>query len=115
MSRKSVYRQFNDAYRELAVRRMRECEDISVLCRELGISRQLLYQWRDKLDRRQAKLDPAQATELQLRQQVVQLKQALADKTLEVDFFKGALQKVEALRQSGTRSGAMASTPKSGS
>jgi transposase len=114
MGRKAIYRKFNDAYRELAVRRMRECEDISALCRELGISRQLLYQWRDKLERKQAKLDPAQATELQLRQQVMQLKQALADKTLEVDFFKGALQKVEALRQPSTGSGETASTPKSG-
>ena len=114
MGRKAKYRNFTDAFRELAVRRMRECEDISALCRELIISRQLLYQWRDKLDRRQAKPDPTQATELQLRQQVVQLKQALAEKTLQVDFFKGALQKVEALRQSSTSSGAMASTPKSG-
>jgi len=49
-----------------------------------------------------------------LRQQVAQLKQALAEKTLEMDFFKGALQKVEAQRRSSTNSGAMASTPKSG-
>ena len=114
MGRKAIYRSFTDAFRELAVRRMRECEDISSLCRELGISRQLLYQWRDKQERQQAKLDPSQATELQLRQQVVQLKQALAEKTLQVDFFKGALQKVEAQRQSSTSSGAMASMPKSG-
>lgn len=114
MGRKAVYRKFNDAYRELAVRRMKECGDISQLCREMGVSRQLLYPWRDKLERRQQKLDPSQATELQLRQQVVQLKQALADKTLALDFLKGALQKVEALRQASTGSGAMASTSTSG-
>ena len=31
------------------------------------------------------------------------LKRVLAEKTLEVDFFKGALQKVEARRQSNTQ------------
>jgi len=35
----------------------------------------------------------------ELRLQVAQLKRLVADKTLEVDFFKGALQKVEARRR----------------
>jgi hypothetical protein len=33
------------------------------------------------------------------RKEIHRLKQLLAEKTLEVDFFKGALQKVEARRQ----------------
>jgi hypothetical protein len=49
-----------------------------------------------------------------LRKEVSQLKRLLADKTLEVDFFKGALQKVEARRQRSDRSGEKASTTKSG-
>jgi len=36
------------------------------------------------------------------------LKQLLAEKTLEVDFFKGALQKIEARRQRNSGSGEMA-------
>jgi len=44
---------------------------------------------------------------------VHQLKRVLVDKTLEVDFFKGALQKVEARRQRTVSSGAKASTTKS--
>ena len=114
MGRRAIYRKFNDAYRELAVRRLRECENVSELCREMRISRQLLYQWRDKLERKQAKLDPDKATQLQLREQVARLKQSLAEKTLEVDFFKGALQKVEALRQTSTGSGEAASTSRWG-
>ena len=42
---------------------------------------------------------PANSRESTLRKEVSQLKRLLADKTLEVDFFKGALQKVEARRQ----------------
>jgi hypothetical protein len=41
------------------------------------------------------------------------LKQLLAEKTLEVDFFKGALQKVEARRQKSGINGEKASTTKS--
>ena len=37
----------------------------------------------------------------------------LAEKTLEADFFKGALQKVEARRQKGSGSGETASTTRS--
>ena len=114
MGRRSQYRKLTEAYRELAVRRLRECENVSELCREMRISRQLLYQWRDRLERKQAKLDPDKATQLQLREQVARLKQSLGEKTLEVDFFKGALQKVEALRQSSTGSGEAASTSRCG-
>ncbi len=53
--------------------------------------------------------------ERELRLQITQLKRLVADKTLEADFFKGALQKVEARRQSSRRPGEMASTTKSGS
>jgi len=41
------------------------------------------------------------------------LKRLLAEKTLELDFFKGALQQVEARRQPGSGTGAKASTPTS--
>jgi transposase-like protein len=49
-----------------------------------------------------------------LRQENQQLKQALAEKLLEVDFFKGALQTVAARRQRQDKSGETASMPTSG-
>lgn len=110
MGQRSKYRKFTEAYRELAVRRLGECENVAELCREMGISRQLLYQWRERFEREEEKLDPARARERQWRQRVAELKQALGEKTLEVDFFKGALQKIEALRQGSTGTGATAST-----
>ena len=75
--------------------------------------RRLLYKWRDQLE----PIDdgpPANSRERELRQQVSHLKRLVADKTLEADFFKGALQKVEARRQSKGNSGETASTTKSG-
>jgi hypothetical protein len=39
------------------------------------------------------------------RKEIHRLKQLLAEKTLEVDFFRGALQKVEARRQKSGETG----------
>jgi hypothetical protein len=47
------------------------------------------------------------------RKEIHRLKQLLAEKTLELDFFKGALQKVEARRQKRGETGETASTSKS--
>jgi hypothetical protein len=53
---------------------------------------------------------PDECRERELRQQVTQLKRVVADKTLEADFFKGALHKIEARRRSRSNSGETAST-----
>ena len=47
MSQESKYRKFSKEFRESALRRLLLTPNVAQLCRELGISRQLLYQWRD--------------------------------------------------------------------
>jgi hypothetical protein len=49
-----------------------------------------------------------------LKKEVEKLKQALAEKVLEVDFLQGALHKIEARRQASGSTGAKASTTRSG-
>jgi len=56
---------------------------------------------------------PANSRERELRQPVTPLKRVVADKKLEADFFKGALQKIGARRQSGSNSGETASMNRS--
>ena len=56
---------------------------------------------------------PGNSRESTLRKEINQLKRVLVDKTLELDFFQGALQKVEARRQKSGISGEKASTTKS--
>jgi hypothetical protein len=46
---------------------------------------------------------PKNSHESTLRKEVHQLKRLLAEKTLEADFFKGALQKIEARRPAAVR------------
>jgi hypothetical protein len=78
------------------------------------VNRRTLYLWQRLLGPAKAREEIPAAEEASLRQQVHQLKRLLAEKTLEVDFFKGALQKVEARRPRSDRSGETASTPRSG-
>ena len=109
-------RRYSNEFRRTAVERLKQCENVGELAAELGVSRRLLYKWRQQLDPpdRGDEPPPESIRESALRQENNRLKQALANKTLEMDFFKGALQKVEARRQQSGNSGARASTTKSG-
>jgi transposase-like protein len=108
-------RRYTKEFREIAVERLRGCENIVALARELQVSRRQLYRWRDELDPEIPRMEaPGQdARASTLRKEVNHLKRVLAEKTLEVDFFRSALQKVEARRQQSSRSGEKASTSKS--
>ena len=112
MKRKRYSRKFQ----RMAVERMRGSDNIGDLAQELGVTRRCLYKWRAKLDH----LEPGEegprvnSHESAYRKQVHQLKRLLAEKTLEVDFFKGALQKIEARRHGNSSSGETASTRRYG-
>ena len=114
MAKKRVGK-FPKAFRQMAVDRLTQCDNIVKLAKELGISRRLLYTWREKLEPvERSEGPPANSRETTLRKEVSRLKRVLAEKVLEVDFFKGALHTVEARRQRSGTAGAQASTPTSG-
>jgi transposase-like protein len=99
----------------MAVDRLKRCDNIVDLAKKLGISRRLLYTWRAQLDPAESGEGPppVNSRETTLRKEVSRLKRALAEKTLEGDFFRGALHNVEARRQRSDDSGGTASTPTS--
>jgi hypothetical protein len=98
------------AFQLMALERMRNCENVSALAEELGIHRTVLYHWKNHIKAIEG--GAADSPMRELRKQVRDLKRVLAEKTLEVDFFKGALQKIEARRQGSSGSGETASTTK---
>ena len=108
---------YSQKFRRRAVERMNACENIVRLSRELGVIRSLLYKWRCRLEPPDAQIERDLSTEncreSTLRREISKLKRLLADKTVEVDFFRGALQKVEARRQQSGLSGEKVSTAKS--
>jgi transposase-like protein len=102
-------------FRRVVVERMKQCNNITLLAKELGLERKLMYNWRDQLEPRASGSQAApQTREAKLEQENIRLKRSLADKTLELDFFKGALQKVEARRRQRKNSGGKTSTTTSG-
>lgn len=117
VAEKRRYERRSLAFKRMAVERMKSCPNIGQLAGELGVCRRLLYHWQNKLEpvlndnpslpeaERQAN-----GRERVLRQQLERYKRLAAEKTLEADFFKGALQKIAARRQSKDNSGETAST-----
>jgi transposase-like protein len=99
---------------------MKVAVNISALAQELGVPRVRLYRWRRQLDplwwqstESGESFVPRDREKFSLQEQLRQVKQVLAEKTLEVDFFKGALQKIAARRQKNASVGGTASTSKS--
>ena len=88
MGRKYV--KYTQEFREAALSRLQTAPSVSGLCRELGISRQLLYQWRASAERdRQRQRKRA----VSLGQENARLKKLLADALLENEVTKEALRK----------------------
>ena len=102
---------YPEAFRRMALERMKNCASVTALAEELGVDRTVLYHWQRNMDPGEGSAGPtANSPVRKLRKEVRDLKRVLAEKTLEVDFFKGALQKIEARRQSSSGSGGKAST-----
>ena len=74
-------KRYGSELRRQAVERMNACGNIVGLARELGVSRRVLYQWRDRME--QTGCSPGRSRELILRKQILKLKRLLANKTLE--------------------------------
>jgi len=109
-------KRYSRKFQRMAVERMRTCDHVGQLAQELEVTPRCLYKWRRKLDLVGPGEESARPSthEASFRKQDQQMKRLLAEKVVEVDFFKGALQKVEARRQSRGGSGETTSTIKSG-
>jgi transposase-like protein len=93
-------------------RAFNNCENIVALAKELGIQRRLLYKWRKNFEVADAIGEPVppNAREGRLRKELGHVKRLLAEKALEADFFRSALQRVEARRQQSSVAGEKTST-----
>ena len=108
------YAKYTEEFRRQAVEQMKESKNIRGLAKKLGINHRLLYDWRERSVDLRDQRSPANRQTRKQESELKELKRLLAEKTLEVDFFKGALQKVAARRQARSVSGEKASTTKSG-
>ena len=106
-------------FRQRALERMKSCQNVKVLAKELGVARQLLYLWKQQAEGRKKASEPSVSEDprdrriRELEKQVGELKGAIGQKTLEADFFAGALRRIEESRRKKGKTGVPASTPKS--
>ena len=104
---------YSPEFRAQALERLKSCDNVSGLARELKIPRKWLYVWRDRAAGC-ADLPTAEDREReQLRKRVAELEQLVGREAAEIDFFKGALRRIEERRQINTGTGGAASTSKS--
>jgi transposase len=108
--------QYSEDFRRMAVERFKCCENIEWLAKELGVPGQTLYRWHEESERNAEEGEPIpeKSRESRLRREVRELKRLVAKQAVELDFFKGALQKIEVGRRGNSGSGDQASTSTSG-
>lgn len=107
------------AFRESALERMKGGANVRALARELGVPKSLLYWWKQRAEGRlkpkqsDSAEDPRDRRVRDLEKKVGELEGIIGKKTLELDFFAGALRRVEETRQKRGNSGERTSTPRS--
>jgi|SRR5271156_6920197 len=126
---KPMHRSFSLEFKLAALGRMERGETIASLSAEFGVHRQLLYKWRDahragRLGGRRGRPTKAGAlaremgarelSELEAsRRRVAELERKVGQQELVLDFFRGALQRIEASRRPKEGLGVMGSSPRS--
>ena len=125
MSGKSFSREFKLA----AIARMGAGEKIARVARDLGVSRKTLYQWRDGVIGKRGRStksagEPSGALErvrppelpaelVRARERIAELERKVGQQQVELDFFKGALRRIEASRRPSDGPGVTESSPRS--
>jgi len=98
-------------FKRRAVAQMAKCDNVVTLARELKVHPSLLYIWKDQLQGtpgpRRADLSQNRSTsvEKQLREENRLLKEALGQKTMELDFFADALRGLKEQRRKSDEAG----------
>jgi transposase-like protein len=120
--RKGERRQFSRQFKLMALRRMEESGNVKALADELGIRRELLYDWRERFAAGGAeglrssgrpRPTPVDAAALSAEQKIAELERKIGEQALLIDFFKGALRRIEGSRQASGSPGVTASSPRS--
>jgi transposase-like protein len=138
-------RRFSREFKLAALARMAGGENVSALCRELGIKRKYIYRWRDRFRlggpaALRSRGRPTQAEVLAMRrgaepeaaaeaggllqpvppdaltrarERIAELERKIGRQQIDLDFFKGALRRIEASRRPSDGPGGTASSPRS--
>jgi hypothetical protein len=109
---------YDAGFRKTALERLKGCRYITGLAQELGISRSQLYRiQRDALGLKPEPKPEAwlkEKAEERQRRRIADLERLVARQALELDFFKGALLRIEENRRKQEQNSGKPSRSKSG-
>ena len=111
-------RKYDEGFRQAALERMKTSEDVSALALELGVNRSQLYRFRNEALGRIPVPRPEswrqEKNEERQRRRIAELERLVARQSLELDFFRGALLRIEENRRKRAQTSGKPSTSKSG-
>jgi len=99
-------RHYSTGLRERVLERLRLGEGVRALAREFNLPKSVVYEWKDKMQGRPGRKVGATVGEKRDREmaaleaRIAELEAAVGRKSLELDFFQGALRR---LKESGQR------------
>ena len=109
----SSKRKFNREFKLSAVRRMQSGEPVARLARELEVGPGELYRWYHEQEKLGAGAFLGSGHQRSEADRMAELERKIGQQTLEIDFLKRALQRVEEQRQLRALAGGARSTNKS--
>jgi transposase-like protein len=127
---KKRQRSYTAEFKRQAVERFELSENRLALAEELGVERAMLYRWQKQMGaggvkglrpsgrpRGSKKAKPERLAEgrdfASAGQRIAELERLVGQQRLELDFFRGALQRVEEFRRASSAPGGTASTRRS--
>ena len=105
----------SESFKRSAVERMRQGH-VRELAKKLGVSVSMLYRWKQRVQEQvapDASEDPRDRRVRELEKKIKELERVIGQKTLELDFFAGALRRIRESRQQKSRPGETPSTRRS--
>ncbi len=115
MKKNGKYERRRPEVKQQTLDKMGLSENITKLAIVLGIPRSTLYLWRrQELAKAESKRKKPKNREEELAREVLRLKEALAERCMDLDFFKGALQRIWERQQPNSAVVESASTTRSG-
>ena len=88
------YRRYTKDFKEKVLRELGNGESVAAIARRYAVSRQLIYEWQEK--QRDGALDDShRVAQAQWQREIGELQQKVGQLTMENEFLKKALQRLE--------------------
>src|ERR1700745_2656349 len=107
-------RRFTREFKLAAIQRLEQGVSIAEVARAMEVNRNVLHRWRKEFRQGPGNAFPGQGQRRWSEGRIAELERKIGQQTLESDFLKGCLQRIEEQRMLPASSGNPQSTSRSG-